>query len=106
MNRWGQFFLVSADVLEEGERWCGMEFGPVERVRAVGPMEVRRIPVDVMPASGVEGAERMEEDTYREGSEGQDRGLEPEPPLIEEECAEVPEQAPEAGEEKQVNLFA
>ena len=83
-----------------------MEFGSVERVRALGRIEVRRIPVDVPPASGVEGAERMEEDSYRGGAEGQDRGLEQEAPAIEEGCEEVPEQAPETGGEKQVNLFA
>lgn len=55
-----------------------MELGPVERVRAVGPVGERRAPADVSPAIAVEGAGRAKEDSHGSGAKRQERGLEDE----------------------------
>lgn len=53
-----------------------MELRPVEGIRAVGPVDVRRAANDVAPAVGVEAAGQMEEDSYDASAKRQDRGLE------------------------------
>lgn len=49
---------------------------PVEGIRAVGPVEVKRSASDVSPAFAVEAAGLLEQDSYGGGSQGQSRGLE------------------------------
>lgn len=54
-----------------------MELRPVEAIRAVGPVGVRRLAGEVAPAIAVECTGRMEDDRGA-GAKRQDRGLEDE----------------------------
>jgi hypothetical protein len=84
-----------------------MDLRAVEGVRLVGVTGVRLIASDVMPAAGVEGAGRMEEDSYGGNKKGQERGLDEDVDEVneEEQTGEGSEISQEAGR-KQVNLFA
>jgi len=82
-----------------------MNVGLVEGIRMVGPAEARRAVTDVMPAVGVEGAGRMEEDSY-DGNEGEERGLDEDSDEVNEEAqqGEGPEVLQESA--KKLNFFA
>ena len=95
-------FAIFADELDEGG-WCGMDIGAVERVGPLEQVGVRRWPGDVAPALGVDGTARMEDDSYSEGSSGQDRGMEEEDP---EENEEGLDRAVAVNDGKQVDLIA
>jgi hypothetical protein len=62
-----------------------MELRPVEGIRAVGPVDVRRAASDVTPALGVEAEGRMEDDSYGGSAKRQGRGLEEEDTVLEDE---------------------
>ena len=72
----------------------------------VGPADARRAMTDVMPAVGVEGAGRMEEDSYGGSEKGQERGLDEDSDEVNEGAQEG--DGPEASQEttKKLNLFA
>jgi hypothetical protein len=55
-----------------------MELRPIDRIRAMGPVGVKRSASDVPPPVEVEGAGRMEGDSYGGSAKQQDRGLEEE----------------------------
>ena len=84
-----------------------MDLRAVEGVRLVGVTNIRPIASDVMPAADVEGAGRMEEDSYGGNNKEQERGLEEDVDEVneEEQTGEGSEISQEAGR-KQVNLFA
>ena len=75
-----------------------MELGPVERVRAMGPVGTRRA-ADVTPAIAVEGAGRTANDSYGSDAKRQERGLEDEDGLVESN-------AEGEADEARLNLFA
>ena len=83
-----------------------MNVGLVEGIRMVGPAEARRAVTDVMPAVGVEGAGRMEEDSYDGKNEGEERGLDEDSDEVNEEAqqGEGPEVLQESA--KKLNFFA
>ena len=98
---------VFADMGKGVERRRGMDLRPVEGVRAIGPVGVKRSASDVAPAFAVDGSGRLEEDFYGASASRQDRGLE-------EEDAELTEDTEDEAEAvaiptdltKKVNLFA
>lgn len=55
-----------------------MNLRPVEGIRAVGPVGVKRSANDVSPAFAVEAAGLLEEDSYAGSAQRQSRGLEEE----------------------------
>jgi hypothetical protein len=62
-----------------------MELRPIEAIRAVGSLGMKRWAGDVAPAFEVEAAGRMEEDSYSDGAKRQDRGMEEEDTILENE---------------------
>ena len=80
-----------------------MDIGAVERIRPVEQVGVSRRPGDVAPALGVDGAARMEDDSYGEDKNGQDRGMEEEDP---EENEEGLDRAVAVNDGKQVDVIA
>lgn len=84
---------------------CGMDLGPVGRIGALGATGVRRIESDVIPAVGVEGAGRMEEDSY--DRRGEDRGLDQDADEVNEgEQESQDSETPQETLRKQVSFFA
>ena len=81
-----------------------MDLGPVEGIRAIGAVGVRRSVIGVAPAIAVEDTGRMEEDSYGSDEKQPERGLEEE----DDELAESPEGNGDAAsaEQAKVNLFA
>lgn len=53
-----------------------MDFGPVERIRAVGPVSVARSSAGVSPPFAVDQTDRLGLDSYIASSREQERGLE------------------------------
>jgi hypothetical protein len=82
-----------------------MDVGAVESVRSVGRVGVRRGPSDVAPALGIEGAVRVEDDSYRDSRKDQDRGMEEDVEGLEESVCE-PEASAPFGKKSGVNCFA
>jgi len=80
-----------------------MDVGAVERIQPMEQVGVRRGPGDVAPALGVDGAARMEDDSYGDGRKAQDRGMEEEDPGANEEERD---HAVAVNDGKQVDLFA
>jgi hypothetical protein len=82
-----------------------MDIGAVESVRPLERVGARRGPGDLAPALGVEGAVRMEEDSYRESGKDQDRGMEEDAEGVEEGAC-GPETNATSGKKGGVNCFA
>lgn len=64
---------------------------------------MRRGPADLTPAPGIEAAERMEEDSYQNADNGQNRGMD-DPP--ENDDQEESNRAAGANDKTRVSLFA
>ena len=81
-----------------------MDLGPLEGIRAIGAVGVRRSVIDVAPAIAVKGTGRTEEDSYDADEKQPERGLEEE----DDEQAESPEGngGEASAEQAKVNLFA
>ena len=79
----------------------------MEGIRAVGPVSIRRVASDVMPAAGVEGAGRMEEDSYGGRKRGEERGLDEDADEVKEEAGQSGEsEMPRETASEHVNLIA
>jgi len=66
-----------------------MDVAGINRIRPVEQVGVKRGPGDVAPLFGVDEAARLDEDSYREGSSGQERGMEEDA----ERIAEIPQES-------------
>lgn len=83
-----------------------MELGKVEAIQAVRPAAVSRSASDVLPAFAVDGAGRMQDDSYRGDAKEQDRGMEEEAAELVTDSEIAEEAAADEDEGQQVNLFA
>jgi hypothetical protein len=83
-----------------------MELGKVDAIQAVRPAATSRSASDVMPAFAVDGAGRMQDDSYDGDAEGQDRGMEEETAVLVADADKTEEAAADKDEGRQVNLFA
>jgi len=78
-----------------------MDIGAMERIRPM--MQVGARSGDVAPTLGVEGAGRMEEDSYRSANEEQNRGMDEQ---TEDDDQQESEASSEEGQSRSVSLFA
>jgi len=83
-----------------------MELGKVDAIQAVGSVSVNRSASDAMPAFSVDGARRMQDDSYGGDAKEQDRGMEQEAAELVDHAEKAEEAAAGKEEGQQVNLFA
>jgi hypothetical protein len=82
-----------------------MDIGPVERIRPIEPIRSSIGPSDVSPALGIEGPGQAEDDSYRDSSMDQKRGMEGENEDGEQKGEEATSNAPPR-RKNGVNCFA
>ena len=82
-----------------------MDLRPVEAIGEVRLVGVKRSETNVAPPFAIDGAGRMEQDSYNAGAKQQKRGLEDEELEASEEEAEEQDSSEEEPH-RNVNLFA
>jgi hypothetical protein len=82
-----------------------MDFRPVEAIGAIRPVSLKRPAENVEPPFAIDGAGRMDEDSYGAESKQPNRGLE-EADVDELKEGDVPDESAAEQSQKKVNVMA